>query len=116
MARRKARQLFGGRKYMEAAAAWSDWAATVPAGSWTVQIAAVNLTRAGSTDALSRLASRDEVFVLAPGALRDGLAPVCSGIYDSEEAARRAAASLPLPPGSTSRPLVKPVQSLLVSR
>jgi hypothetical protein len=83
-----------------------------PAGSWTVQIAAIRLDKPGSTSKLDGIAGRDGAFVLPAGSLPGGLSPVCVGVYPSEEAARRAAATVAPYPGSTSRPIPKPLSSL----
>jgi len=111
-AERRARGLFQAKKYRNAARAWKEWARTVPPGSWTVQIAAIRLDRSQSTRSLASAADRPDLFVLPAGSLPHGLAPVCVGIYAAEEDARRAAASVAPFPGSSSRPLAKPIASL----
>jgi septal ring-binding cell division protein DamX len=108
----KAHEQFGAKRYKEAARSWNEWAKNAPAGSWTVQIAAISLDKASSTSRLGGVAGREGTFLLPSGALPDGLSPVCVGIYPSEAAARRAAATMPGFPGSWSRPIAKPLSSL----
>jgi hypothetical protein len=77
-----------------------------------VQIAAIRLERAASAGKLEGLSGLDGAFVLPSGAVAGGLAPVCVGVYPSEEAARRAAASMAPFPGSAGRPIAKPLAAL----
>ena len=112
VALKKAREQFQAKKYSEAARSWNDWARRAPSGSWTVQIAAIRLDKASSTAKLQGIAGREGAFVLPSGTLPGGLAPVCIGVYPSEEAARRAAATMAPFPGSSSRPIPKPLSSL----
>jgi hypothetical protein len=77
-----------------------------------VQVAAVRLDNARPSGSLDSLLGRDEAFVLPPGALPNGLSPVCIGTYDSEQAARRAAAAMGRPAGASGPPIVKPLSSL----
>ena len=112
---RRAKSSLASRDYGSAARAWNDWAWTAPSGSWTVQIAAVRLDRARASGSLTSLTGRDGAFVLPSGALGSDLSPVCVGVYPSEEAARRAAASMPAGPGG-ARPIAKPLGSLRASR
>ena len=112
VALRKAREQFGTKRYKEAARSWNEWARRTPAGSWTVQIAAIRLDKAASTTRLDAIAGRDGAFVLPAGALPGGLSPVCVGVYPSEAAARQAAASMAPYPGSSSKPIPKPLSSL----
>jgi len=112
VALRKAREQFGAGRYKDAARSWNDWAVRAPAGSWTVQIAAIRLDKTASVARLDGIAGREGAFVLPAGSLPGGLSPVCVGIYPSEEAARRAAAAIAPYPGSTSRPIPKPLSSL----
>lgn len=112
VALKNAREQFVAKKYKDAARSWNDWAQRAPSGSWTVQIAAIRLDKAASAAKLEGIAGRDGAFVLPGGTLPGGLSPVCIGVYPSEEAARRAAASLAPFPGSSNRPIAKPLSSL----
>jgi hypothetical protein len=112
VALRKAHEQFGAKRYQEAARSWNEWAQKAPAGSWTVQIAAIRLDKPTSAGKLEGIAGRDGAFVLPAGALPGGLAPVCVGVYPSLDAARRAAASMAPFPGSSSKPIPKALSSL----
>jgi len=112
VALRRAHEELGAKRYKEAARSWNDWAAKAPAGSWTVQIAAIRLDKPASAGKLDGIAGREGAFVLPSGTLPGGLAPVCVGVYPSEEAARRAAASMAPFPGSSNKPIPKPLSSL----
>jgi hypothetical protein len=84
----------------------------VPAGSWTIQVAAVRLDRAAAGGTLGSGSGRGEMFILPAGPLPGRLLPVCVGVYPSEEAARRAIAAMPAIAGSSSPPIAKPIESL----
>ena len=112
VALRKANEQFRAKRYKEAASSWNDWALRAPAGSWTVQIAAIRLDKPASAGKLDGVTGRDGVFLLPSGTLPGGLSPVCVGVYPSEDAARRAAASMAPFPGSSNRPIPKPLSSL----
>jgi len=112
VALRRAHEELGAKRYKEAARSWNDWAVKAPAGSWTVQIAAIRLDKPASAGKLDGIAGREGAFVLPSGVLPGGLAPVCVGVYPSEEAARRAAASMAPFPGSSNKPIPKPLSSL----
>lgn len=113
---RLARELAGAKNYTAAAQAWGDWARTVPSTSWTVQIAAIRLENAGKNGSLEKLLGRDDAFLLPPGLLPGGWAPVCVGTYDSEQAARRAVSTMGRTAGSSGSPIAKPLASLLPER
>lgn len=106
----KARDHFSAKNYTAAARSWNEWAKKVPEGSYTIQIAAVRLDRAGPLGALGP--GSDGMFVLPPGKLPNGLSPVCVGIYPSAEAARRALGAVSPLPGTSGRPMIKPISAL----
>jgi hypothetical protein len=73
----------------------------------------VRLDRASSGSSFASLSGREGLFILPPGALSGSLSPVCVGVYPSEAAARRAIGATAPFPGSASRPIAKPIRSLV---
>jgi len=112
-AERRARDLLSRKEYRRAAEAFAEWARAVPAGSWTVQIGVLpRLDAPAAGRPLTAVASRRDVFILPPGTLPKGYAPVCAGVYPDEDAARRAAQSLAALPGASGSPIPKRLDRL----
>ena len=111
-AERKARELFHAQRYVEAARAWKEWAQSVPAGAWTVQIAALHIDRPQARRDLAAISGREGVFLLPAGVLPGNLAPVCVGVYPSADQAKQAAGVTGPFPRSASRPFAKLLSQL----
>ena len=84
----------------------------MPLNWQAVQIAALRLDRAQASRVWPSLVDREDLFLLPPGTLINGLSPVCVGVYASANDAKRAATSMVPFPGSSSRPFCRRLDSL----